>query len=139
MWARLEDGNRVENVLNNIFHVVDPQADMSMHSGGIYPNLLCAHPPFQIDGNFGFTAGVCEMLVQSHAGEIVILPAIPDSWKTGSVAGLAARGGILVDVEWNDGQVQYTLTSKKDQSVNVRVGKGESIVVDLKANVPYCA
>ena len=137
MWARLEDGNRIENVLKNVFHMVNPKADMSMHSGGVYPNLLCAHPPFQIDGNFGFTAGVAEMLVQSHAGELVILPAIPDSWKSGKVTGLAARGGILVDMEWNNGQISYTLTSKKDQTVKVRVGKGTVEMVDLKGNVPY--
>ena len=137
MWARLEDGNRTENVLNNIFCVVDPLADMSMHSGGIYPNLMCAHPPFQIDGNFGFTAGVAEMLVQSHAGELVILPAIPDSWTTGSVKGLAARGGILVDIDWKDNAVNYTLVSKKDQHVKVRVGKNAAEIVTLQADIPY--
>ena len=137
MWARLEDGNHAEQVLKNMLHLVDPETGTSVWGGGIYPNLFCAHPPFQIDGNFGYTAGVAEMLLQSHAGEIVLLPALPDSWKCGKVTGLVARGNIIVDIEWNDGKVCYSLNSKKDQKVSVRIGNGESFEVNLESDSVY--
>ncbi len=137
MWARLEDGNHAEQVIKNMLHLVDPETGTSVWGGGIYPNLFCAHPPFQIDGNFGYTAGVAEMLLQSHAGEIVLLPALPDSWKCGKVTGLVARGGILVDIEWKDGKVCYVLRSKKDQTVSVRIGNGECFAVELKDGIIY--
>lgn len=124
MWARMEDGEHAGAIVRNLFRLVEPEAELGLHGGGLYPNLFCAHPPFQIDGNFGYTAGVAEMLLQSHAGEIVILPAIPKEWKKkGSVSGLRARGGITVDISWNEEEIVCGLTALKDMDVKVRFGK----------------
>jgi len=87
------------------------------------PNLFCNHPPFQMDGNFGITGAIAEMLLQSHAGEIAILPAIPDAWaQNGSFRGLKARGNFTVNATWKDGKVtDYSIRSPEPRSVRVRV------------------
>lgn len=130
LWARLKDSERIERLMHQLFQIVEENEEVFV-GGGLYPNLLGAHPPFQIDGNLGYTAAIVEMLVQSHTGEIELLPALPPSWVEGSVTGLRLRSGIGIDIYWSRGVWnKVNLVSAVQQTIKLRIGSTVSCKIE---------
>ena len=138
LWARLKNGKKAFELLKSQVNLTST-TEVNMSGGGIYPNLFCAHPPFQIDGNFGFAAAICEMLLQSQNNVIELLPAVPDKWKKGQVRGLKAREGYTVDFNWENGKVYYIkISAVKEGNVTVRYNGQDSSFFLKKGQNKVC-
>ena len=136
LWARLHKSQQAYHIYQKLLTYVTPdgyEGPDKRRSGGTYPNLFDAHPPFQIDGNFGGTAGVCEMLMQSGDGQIELLPALPEEWKDGAVSGLCARGGYEVAFEWKDGKVRNCSIKAKNNGTVTLLYNGQQKTIKFKA------
>lgn len=136
LYARLLENEKAYSTYRTLLKYISPdnyKGEDAVRGGGTYPNLLDAHSPFQIDGNFGGSAGVAEMLLQSHEGKIVLLPALPEQWKTGSVKGLKARGAYTVDMEWTDGKLTKAVIKSDKGGKPTVVFNGKEKTFDIAA------
>jgi alpha-L-fucosidase 2 len=140
LWARLWDGNHAYKLFRNLLSFVYPDGAKKInyaHGGGTYPNLFDAHPPFQIDGNFGGAAGVVEMLLQSDDNSVFLLPALPDAWHSGTVDGICARGGFEISMSWKNGSlVKVKVLSKTGNKCTLNY-KGKAVTFDTKKGNTY--
>lgn len=138
-WARLGDGNRAYKLFKSLLNPTFNLSKTEYNGGGTYPNLFCAHPPFQIDGNFGGTSGIAEMLLQSHDGFIEFLPACPDNWSEGSYKGFKSRGGAAVDIEWDNSLIRKArITASFANTFKVKVPRSSVVQVKTtKGKVNY--
>ena len=130
-WARQMDGDHALQVLKMQLRLVDGSKTNYHGGGGSYANLFCAHPPFQIDGNYGVAAGIAEMLLQSRGDRLLILPALPAEWNSGSVRGLCARGGVEAGIVWDGESGCAKLSCASERTVRLSIGKGQPIEVKL--------
>ena len=135
LWARFLDGNHAYKLITDQLRLVGSKLDtVNTKGGGTYPNMLDAHPPFQIDGNFGCTAGIAEMLLQSHDGAIYLLPALPDLWESGEITGLIARGGFEIAMTWKNKKItQLKIKSKLGGNCRLRLNDMQV----NKSNIPF--
>ena len=125
-WARLKDGNKAYKLIGDLLKPAE-------NNWGTYPNLFSAHPPMQIDGNFGGSAGIGEMLLQSHEGFIELLPAIPDGWKNGEVRGMKVRGGAEISFKWKDNKIQYIhITATANNQFVIKLPSGRPLIAGTK-------